>query len=272
MRVVFQKADLDTCLTAIVCGVAESDEIAAVAGPAAAEELADAMVLCIEAGGSGQMHLNNFDHHDPQRYFPPACRQAFDHKGVTDAGLLRLVRYVCDVDEARPIAPPVGYPSLSNLFSGMRSFVPDAMGQFTQGNRLLRQVWHRGLDPYRPLPMDPSWEPYRAAFDQARRRVQTDMQNAQFSDTAGGLKIGFACSDAPGLLGALYARGSHIAVAFNPRTGKYTIGSTRVPLVDLLPYLNALENGWGGREKVLGSKPASRVDAPSLLKVIAEVL
>ncbi len=65
-------------------GVSLDSEIIVVHHKAPAEELADPEVLCIECGGSGQIGLNNFDHHETAEELPPACRQAFDFRFLRD--------------------------------------------------------------------------------------------------------------------------------------------------------------------------------------------
>jgi hypothetical protein len=76
-RVVIQKVDLDTALTAFILGVSEKDEIVVVRDKASPEDLADPEVICIECGGSGEVEKGNFDHHDTDQELPPACVQAF---------------------------------------------------------------------------------------------------------------------------------------------------------------------------------------------------
>ena len=99
MKVIIQKPDLDTCLTAMVLGIEGTEDIMVSRGEAPAEALNDPAVVCIEAGGSGQVQLNNFDHHNTPSYFSPACRQALEQRSVRDVKVQRLVDYVCMVDE-----------------------------------------------------------------------------------------------------------------------------------------------------------------------------
>ena len=78
-KVVIQKVDLDTALTAFLLGVSSADEIVVANGEASPEDLANPVVVCIECGGSGEVENNNYDHHDPGKELPPACVQAFQH-------------------------------------------------------------------------------------------------------------------------------------------------------------------------------------------------
>lgn len=70
MKVIIRKPDLDTCLTALILGVEGSDEVILVSGDASEEDIMNPDVLSIEAGGSGLVHLNNFDLHDTKTTSP----------------------------------------------------------------------------------------------------------------------------------------------------------------------------------------------------------
>jgi hypothetical protein len=70
--VIIQKPDLDTCLTGLILGANAGGHLFALSSIVPQALLATPAVLCIEAGGSGQTALNNFAHHDPDYYFPPA--------------------------------------------------------------------------------------------------------------------------------------------------------------------------------------------------------
>ncbi|HID54984.1 TPA: hypothetical protein EYP37_00525, partial [Candidatus Poribacteria bacterium] len=89
-KVVIQKVDLDTALTAFILGVSEEDDITPVRDKASADDLLNPNVICIECGGSGQVELSNFDHHDTDEELPPACVQAYKLRG-DDEHLNRLV-------------------------------------------------------------------------------------------------------------------------------------------------------------------------------------
>lgn len=58
------KIDLDTCGAAMLLGVERGDEIKFLpSGIASSEDLLNPNIICIEVGGSGQVNLNNWDHH-----------------------------------------------------------------------------------------------------------------------------------------------------------------------------------------------------------------
>ncbi len=266
-RFYIHKVDLDTCLTALVLGISSEDQVTILPGSAAPRLLADPESLCIEVGGSGQVELNNFDHHDESRFFPPACRQAFACRSSHNSrsGLERLVDYVSLVDD--PPAEPlkIQYPSLSNLFSGMLMQTLQSDLKFQRGLELLNTVLDQGYDPFAPLSRRPEWRLYLAAKEDNNRRLAESgvIAAARYFTTAGGLKAGFISlsekdSDLIVGPGVLYGEGCDIAVVFSPAFGeppvrKFTIAGRERPVNHLLPHLARLEPGWGGREKIIGS-------------------
>lgn len=261
------KPDLDTCLTAIVLGFSGEDQTVVLPGAAESSALADPAAVCIEVGGSGQVELNNFDHHDEARFFPPACRQAYEcrHTDNDTPELARLVDYVAIVDD--PPADPitVHYPSLSNLFSGMLMVTPDPLVQFQRGIALLKTVLEAGYNPFNSLPERPEWQPYLAAKAENKRLLTEHgvLESASFFTTNSGLKVGyiFLTAETGNLIvgpGLLYEQGCDIAVIYSPAFGvppvrKFTIAGRDWAVNHLLPHLAQLESGWGGREKIIGS-------------------
>jgi len=180
MKVIIQKADLDTCLTGLILGVGSGDEVIGVRGDASPEDLDDPEVLCIEAGGSGRVDLNNFDHHETDEYLPPACRQAFEHKGIKNEGLSRLVDYVAMVDEAVNEHPAITFPSLSSLFSGMLFVESEPLGQFRCGVALLQRVLDDHIDPFSTMPEYQAWHPYIKAKKENQKRLQIMLEASEF--------------------------------------------------------------------------------------------
>jgi hypothetical protein len=163
MDIFIIKPDLDTCLTATILGAKEHDRIMVINQEASHDLLGDPEVICIEAGGSGLVELNNYDHHDPHQYHPPACRQALVKTGKNTADLSRLVDYVCCVDEARPMPAPIPFPSLSALFSGMCICTPGIRSRFRTGIELCRKVLAEGIDPFSRMPSLSEWDDYLRA-------------------------------------------------------------------------------------------------------------
>lgn len=279
MRVVIQKSDLDTCLTGLILGVGPADEVAAVRGTADARDLNDPEVHCIEAGGSGRVDLGNFDHHRTDVYLPPACRQAYEHAGNRDEGLGRLVEYVAMVDENSKAHPPVPFPSLSNLFSGMLFVEKGPVAQFHAGLNLLRTVLDQDLDPFGTMPDRPEWQPYLAAKLENQKRLEMMLAHAQYSTSRSGLRIGYSEQDAIGGIGGLYQQGCRVAVLFSERFGeppirKFTIAGNGVSVGHLGPLLEELEPGWGGTPTIIGSPRdrSSRLSTDQVLTIVKENL
>jgi len=286
MKVIIQQVDLDTCLTALVLGVSPTDEIVAVRSKAAPEDLHDPEVVCIECGGSGQVELNNFDHHDTEEDLPPACRQAFDLKG-SDKRLERLVDYVSLLDTSGPEAlkrmsdlKEGAFPTLSDVFSGMRLLIKDPREQLIKGMEILRLVMERGMDPFGLMPELPEWDEYTEAKRQNNEAIRKAVANSQFFQTKRGLKVGFLETNVFGVLGALYNLDCQIAIAYSPEFGnppmpKYTIAGNRVRVDSLLPLLNAKDPGWGGpaHGTVIGSpREGSRLQPEEVIKLVKEHL
>lgn len=276
-RVVVQKVDLDTALTALLMGVSGDEEVRAVPERAGSEDLEDPRVLCIEAGGSGQVHLNNYDHHDTPEPLPPACVQAFRAVGEP-ARFARLVEYVSAVDEGRrvPSDRPAGSVGLSGLFSGMLLRTPDPAEQLRQGVNLLRAVLDLGLDPFGPMPERPEWADYLQARRENERALEEALRKVQPFRTRGGLPGAFLETSAFAAYGVLYRQGYRVVVLYNPRFGhpprpKYTIGGNGLRVDGLLPFLNSLEPGWGGpaHGTVIGSpRRGSRLSPEEVLGVV----
>lgn len=258
MKVLIQKPDLDTCLAALILGVTGEDEIVVAPEGASKSEIDDPSVLCIEAGGSGLVSLNNFDHHDPERYFPPACRQAYEFNAIADDSMKCLVDYVSLVDDHVQEGPAIAFPSLSSIFSGMRLVEPLPFRQFFMGMDLLRRVLKDGLDPFAAMPDLPEWRNYRQAKEDNMRSLSESFQNVVFFQSESGRKVGFSESSSIGGIGGLYKQGCDVAILFNdafgnPPVRKFTVAGNGVRVSHLLPFIDKLESGWGGRETIIGS-------------------
>ena len=268
MKIVISKADLDTCLAGLIFGVRRTDQVVVVDGEAAANELLDSQVLCIESGGSGQLHLNNFDHHDPSRYFPPACRQVQFFKRCRNKAMERLVDYVCRVDEALPLNAKILFPALSSLFSGMKIVVRHPAVQFRKGMQILEDILKRQIDPFGTMPNDSQWDRYILAKQSSNARLDADLNRTVLFLTRKGVRSGFARSCQPGVLGRLYHCRCQVAVAFDPSRSKYTIGSREIELSPLLPLLNAADTGWGGRVRIIGSPTGSCLTEREVVQIV----
>lgn len=278
MKVIIQKPDLDTCLTALILGVLEGDEVVVLRGNAPVDDLENSEVLCIEAGGSGLTNLNNFDHHDPAKYFPPACKQAYDSRGVADENLQRLVEYVCMVDERIQDHPAIEFPSLSNIFSGMLLVEKDKRIQFLKGLEMLKTIMEDDLNPFSPMPSREEWQAYKLAKDENKQRVDEVLQKSEYYTAASGAKIGFVESDFIGGIGTLYSQGCDVVIMFNPAFGeppvrKFTVAGNNKKVSHLLAFFDKIEKGWGGRETIIGSpREGTMIEKNKLLEIVIENL
>lgn len=278
MKTIIQKVDLDTTLTALIMGVGEADEVVVLKSEASSEDLHHPEVLCIEAGGSGQRELNNFDHHNTEQKLPPACRQAYAHQELKDKKLQRLVDYVCMVDENSSLHPAVEFPSLSNIFSGMLLGERNLLSQLFKGLGILKEVLAQGIDPFRIMPEREEWRDYKEAKRINREKVEEVIKKAEFFASREGLKIAYGESDFIGGLGALYAQGAEVVIMYNPNFGhppypKFTIAGNNLKVFDLLKIFDKIEPGWGGRETIIGSpRNGSRLSLKEVVGVVRENL
>lgn len=277
MRVVIQRPDLDTCLAGAILGVTESDEVIHRPEGATREELDDPGILCIEAGGSGQIEKRNFDHHDPARPLPPAATQAYAFAG-SPAGFAALVDYNEMVDLGRPFPLRPPFPSVSSLISGIRFvYADDPVRQFHEGVAALRLIALRGMDPFDRLPELAGWAPYLG--EKARRLAELSRAQlvAEFV-RCGRVRIAFAVTAVVGAVGALHRQGADVAVVTRPLDGrsiwKHTIASPTLRVAMLLPALQRLEPGWGGpaHGTIIGSPWRGSRLAPAAVRaaVLAE--
>lgn len=279
MKVVFQQADLDTCLTALLLCVSQSDEIIYRRGEATQDELANPENVCIEAGGSGEVHLNNFDHHNTSVLLPPACVQAHQLKGG-DVQTRRLVEYVAHIDQNPTRLSPIAGLTLSALFSGMRIAIGDPREQLLRGITLLQTMLTDGIDPFGPMPEHQDWQQYIDAKEEHRRGLDEVKDKAKIFTSRGGLTIGYVETIFIGALGTLYEIGCHVGIAFHPRFGnppvpKHTIGGNNIRVDTLLPALTILERGWGGPVSgtILGSpRVGSCLTPEQLIAIVEEIL
>lgn len=257
-KTVFRKPDLDTCLAGVIMGVHSNIPVQTASEGASIADLQDPGVLCLECGGSGQARLNNLDHHDPNQYYPPACRQALSLFCYPDYELHRLVDYVSMVDEAVAFTSPVDFPSLSSVFSGMLLSVPDRLSAFQAGMDMLRLVLKKKLNPFATMPVLQQWKGYIQAKTRDMLRLEESMAGAYFFTTGKGHICGYLESAGFGGTGWLYQMGCRVVILHNPHFGcppivKFTIAGNQVDVSGLLEPLSRLEQGWGGRKTIIGS-------------------
>lgn len=256
MKTIIQKPDLDTCMAGLVLGVTRRDKVVITPAQASPEDIRNPRVICIEAGGSGWVHLNDFDHHDGGYALPSACVQAIAARGIQDDYLDKLAQYIEAVDTGQ-INVAIDFPSLSNLFSGIRLVEPRILEQFFKGIDLLDHMVEHRIDPFAPLEVQEEWGEYIEAKQRNLEKVTQELKNAAFL-TGRTAKIGVCVQTGVGGFGGLFSEGCDIAILYNPSTGedtgaKCTISSRDRDLFPFLAKLNAMEPGWGGRKNIIGS-------------------
>ena len=276
MKVVIHQVDMDTALTALICGASAADEIIVTRGEAGPEYLANPQIVCIEVGGSGEVDKNNFDHHDPNLNLPPACVQAFEVKGGADE-LKRLIDYVAAIDVDPTVLPKFsGEITLSYIFSGMRLLVKKPRKQLIEGIKIFKKVLLMRLDPFGVMPEEPEWEEYIKVKKSQKEGIEKAKKDAIIFTSKKGLKIGYLETNFIGAPGALYQLGCHIAIAYNPNFGnpprpKFTISGNKVRISLLLPILNKLEPGWGGPSHgtIIGSpREGTRLRPDEIIRIV----
>lgn len=279
MRVILQKIDLDTCMTAFILGLSESDNLIFLNSDADERDILDPTVYCIEAGGSGLVELNNYDHHNTDKYLPPACVQAYDkifkvsRELKIDKNLKRVVDYVAMVDECKDM-PKIEFPSLSNVFSGMLLLNKDKKDQFIKGLEILKVVIDRDIDPFSTMPLLEDWQIYIKAKEENIKNVEQIIKTAKFYVSNSGLKVAFVESNFIGGIGTLYEKGADIVIMYNPAFNnppvrKFTIAGNRKKVLHLVEYFNKLEKGWGGLETIIGSpRSGSILDVYDVISLV----
>ncbi len=277
-KVIIQKPDLDTCLTGLILGVSSRDEILVTQAEPPKEHLSDPCFLCIESGGSGQVYLNNFDHHNCDTYFPPACKQAFDLYGQNNKKLERLVEYVCNVDERKQNPVPIEFPSLSNIFSGMLLNEKNLKQQFLKGLHILNVVMEKGIDPFKTMPALTQWGKYIKLKQINKLQVEKSLKNITVYKLKNGKKMACLESVSIGGIGSLYAQGFDYVLMYNrafgnPPVPKMTLAGNNLPVNHLLHRLNDMDEGWGGHATIIGSPRAGmKVKKEDVLNVVLNYL
>ncbi|MCX7965840.1 MAG: hypothetical protein N2596_04365 [Syntrophorhabdaceae bacterium] len=278
MKVLIEKPDLDTCLTGLILGISSHDDIFIVEGKAEERDLLDSSVICIECGGSGLTSLNNFDHHEPHQYYPPACLQAYEHTGCNDIKLKRLLDYVCLVDDRPEKHPLIAFPSLSNIFSGMLLVEKDPKKQFLKGMEMLKKVLNENIDPFSTMPDVYEWREFVEAKHKNLEETEHALKNTKYFFLNRGLKIGFLESTSIVGIGSLYRAGCDVVILYNPAYGepprrKYTISGKNKKVVHLISFFDNMEKGWGGRDTIIGSpKKGSTLTPEEVIEIVLKNL
>lgn len=273
-KVLFSKVDMDTCLTAFVLGVSDADEVIAIREEAEEQYLNDPEVICIEVGGSGTAHLNNFDHHNFEGEIGTACEQAYHKMGTEEKSLKKLVDYVSAVDMNPKSLSPKDFPTLSDVFSGMLLTNKDPKEELFTGMEVFKEVLDKKIDPFDTMPPLPEWVGYIEAKKKNDEEVKEAVKKASFVTSKNGLKIGYVEATVFGVIGELYDSGCDVVVAYHPEYGtppvrKFTVAGKEVPVEHLATYLNELEHGWGGRRTIIGSpRKGSNLSLEEVVEIV----
>lgn len=274
-KAVIRKPDLDTCLAGVIMGIHPCTPVLIVQSMASDNLLSDPRILCIECGGSGLTHLGNLDHHDPEHYYPPACRQALNLFNYPDYELHRLVEYVCMIDEAIPLPGSVNFPSLSSVFSGMLLCEKDTSKAFQAGMKMLKLVLEKGIDPLSTMPTLKGWTTYIETKISNQKKLDEDCSRTIFMNSKHGFCICYLKSENIGGTSRLYKMGCQVVILHNPAFGtppvnKYTIAGNGIKVSGLLDTLDKLEKGWGGRSCIIGSPfSGSMLKPDQILEIVS---
>lgn len=191
-------------------------------------------------------------------------------------------------------------PYLTDIIAGMLLTERDPVEQFHRGIEVLRRLekalaageWNLEVIPTeedfpggRVVPLFgrillPEFARYAEVKAADNRQRFLAVGRASWGTTRTGRKVAWVESTYFGALGALYARGAEVVVAFNqsfgnPPVRKFTIGGNNVEVSGCLERLNALESGWGGSATgtILGSRrEGSSLTLEEVVEVVRETL
>ncbi|MFH2104729.1 MAG: hypothetical protein ABII72_00635 [Parcubacteria group bacterium] len=239
-------------------------------------------MVCLETGGSGRTEENNFCHHSPLADGTvnlSACAQALER-------LARLVRYVDEMDRGivrAELEESAGFPSLSQLISGMLLVVRDPKQRMVKGLGILKAVLQSGIDPYGCMEEILDKVPNGRWFTEQKRlhnlHFEEVCEQAQWLTTQSGRRLAVVETTWIGAPGALYGKGANIVVALNPEMEcgketirKFTVAGNDVNITSALDQLNKLETGWGGpNHGTICGSPQGRNSQLSL-EIVADVV
>lgn len=283
------KIDLDTVGVGFLFGITRQDKVEVLPTSQASEEdLSNPSILCIEVGGSGRVNEGNFDHHGLSNATPlcSATWQAWEAVGRPEE-TKNLVHYIEILDVKGPQALREkegypGFPTLSDVFSGVLLRKPKPLEQFHKGIEILSEVVQRKINPFERIPIEeiPQWRSYAEAKAENDQQLAEAVKNAQWGQTREGLKIAWLETSFIGALQALYEASAQVVVVFHPAFGpakvrKFTIAGNNVRVDAILPELNAREPGWGGPSTgtILGSpRGGSKLTLNEVVEIVRKTL
>jgi hypothetical protein len=128
------------------------------------------------------------------------------------------------------------------------------------------------------MPDREEWREYRKAKEENLRMVQEVLAAAEYRTAKNGMKVGYVQSSFIGGIGTLYQQGCHAAILFNPSFGqppvrKFTIAGNGINISHLLGHLLKMEEGWGGRNTIIGSpRHGSTLSVEKVLDLVLKCL
>lgn len=292
------KVDIDTCGAGFYLGLLEKDEleVEVIKGQASYDDLNDPEIICIEVGGSGQVELNNWDHHGANAPNMSASKQVFIYEckfcgstmdedeyddeeagswGFTKTDSM-IVEYIDQLDTKGPKSfSKTEFPTLSDIFSGMLLTIRDPVEQFKEGMEIIRVVAWNKINPFGTIK---GFDSYAKAKAENERQIAKAVDDARWDFTSKGLKLGYLETKFFGAPGALYEAGAQAVVVLNPDLNgvrKFTIAGNGIKIDAVMPILNEREHGWGGPPTgtIIGSpREGSKLSLEEVVKIVIKVL
>jgi len=251
--VVVDKIDLDTVGCAFILGIRQKDMVKVLNGRTISKEiLENPFVICIEIGGSGQVGLNNFDHHEENGPTDSATQQVFSLFGnKSDRMMTCLVEYIDTLDtrgkKELEKHQKSYFPSLFDIFSGMLLIEKNPVNQLHKGINILKHLVDSNQNPFGPIH---GFQLYSAAAKENINRMKKAAAEAKWMKTKKGRPLVYLETHCRGPINFLYEQGAEIVIAYSPAFGnssspKFTIASQEIKLITLSKELEKLEKGWG---------------------------
>jgi hypothetical protein len=193
--------------------------------------------------------------------------------------LIRLVCYIdkLDIEGPEALGPKSEelFPTLSDVFSGMLLTERNPVEQFHKGVEILKTVIDSKQDPFGRIE---GFDSYAKAKAENNRQIAKAVEQAQWTTTQSGLKLGYLETEFFGAPGALYGAGAQVVVALNPNYNgvrKFTIAGNGIRVDSVKDRLNAKEPGWGGPPSgtILGSpREGSNLSLEEVVRIVKEAL
>ncbi len=247
------KPDLDTIVTAALAGInPKTHQLVVLTSRAPAAVLENPKFLCLECGGSGQIHLNNFDHHDGTG-LPSACVQALKVFMTDDLFMHRLVAYAAAIDSG-VFTPKSGNITLGHVLGGLALTYTSFEHCFWAGLHVVRELVARRISPQNlglHMHQNSLWAGYVARQKAQRVALSNCTQAVRRIAVPCGYLLALTTCYA-GVHGLLLSLGGQVRLAMRhlPSGKTQATISCANDLRHILSHFLALasqhEQGWGG--------------------------